>query len=383
MKYTFLILVLSLLAFGCKKSSEHNYQTLINKIKKQANIIELTTNNGNSRLIISPYHQGKIVASTYNGINGSINGWTDTSLLDSTTQISGGEERLWLGPLGSQFSFYYQQIKPLNEDNWKVPDEINQESYQLVTTTNNCVELTKQMHLTNFIGTTFNLKVDRKIKLFDKKSIQQNLNINFDDTTNFVAFETKNTLINKDTIPWTKTTGLIGLWSAGMYKGADDSVVIIPLKNHGTLDRSIYKYMGALDKSRLQLKNNTILFKGDGKYRSKIGVKPEYAPTIYGCYTKSINRLTIIEYKKNNDNLYANSYVSIQDKPYNGEAIPIYNNSENFYELESNSPLKPMQPNDSLIHWHRVYHFSGNKSNLNKISETLLGINLNDCTLKN
>jgi len=42
-----------------------------------------------------------------------------------------------------------------------------------------------------------------------------------------------------------------------------------------------------------------------------------------------------------------------------------------------------MQPNDSLIHWHRVYHFSGNKSSLNKISETLLGINLNDCTLKN
>ncbi len=380
MKNALALLFFSVCVIGCRQSpSKASYHSLLTIIKASTNVIELTSNKGQSRLIISPYHQGKVIASTHQGLNGGYNGWINISKLEENTGI-GGEERLWIGPLGGQFSFYYQQIEPISDDNWEVPEPIDTESYQILETREDFVRMHKTMQLTNFVGTSFNLEIDRTIKLLNKKNIQEHLNILIDDNTNFVAFQTENSLTNKDTIAWKKETGLVGLWSAGMYQGTDDTVVIIPLKSEAKL-KDIYQYMGTLDSTKLQLKNNILLYKGDGKYRSKIGVPPQLAPDIYGCYSKSKNRLTIVQYKKEKDSLYSNSFVSVQDEPYKGEAIPIYNNSADFFELESNAPLKVLQPNETTSHWHRVYHFSHDNVALNKISLKLLGVELKDCSL--
>lgn len=380
MKNALALLFFSVCVIGCRQSpSKASYHSLLTIIKASTDVIELTSNKGQSRLIISPYHQGKVIASTHQGLNGGYNGWINISKLEENTGI-GGEERLWIGPLGGQFSFYYQQIEPISDDNWEVPEPIDTESYQILETGEDFVRMHKTMQLTNFAGTSFNLEIDRTIKLLNKKNIQEHLNILIDDNTNFVAFQTENSLTNKDTIAWKKETGLVGLWSAGMYQGTDDTVVIIPLKSEAKL-KDIYQYMGTLDSTKLQLKNNILLYKGDGKYRSKIGVPPQLAPDIYGCYSKSKNRLTIVQYKKEKDSLYSNSFVSVQDEPYKGEAIPIYNNSADFFELESNAPLKVLQPNETTSHWHRVYHFSHDNVALNKISLKLLGVELKNCSL--
>lgn len=379
MKNTLALLFFLICVLVCQPTSRDGYHSLLNTIKANTDVIELTSNYGHSRLIVSPFHQGKIIASTYQGLDGDYNGWVNWSALEKNTGI-GGEERLWLGPLGGQFSFYYQQIEPISDDNWEVPEPIDAESYQVLETGEDFVKMYKTMKLTNFVGTSFNLKIDRTIKLLSKKHIQEHLNILIGENTSFVAFQTKNSLTNKDTITWEKETGLVGLWSAGMYQGTDDTVVIIPLKSEAEL-KDIYQYMGALDSTRLQLKNNILVYKGDGKYRSKIGIPPQLAPSIYGCYSKSKNRLTIVQYKKEKDTLYSNSFVSVQDEPYKGEAIPIYNNSADFFELESNAPLKALQPNETTSHWHRVYHFSDDDVALNKISVKLLGIELKDCSL--
>ena len=103
---------------------------------------------------------------------------------------------------------------------------------------------------------------------------------------------------------------------------------------------------GRLIRTRLKIKDLVLLFKADGKYRSKIGIPPGLAPSIYGYYAKDKQRLTIVQYQKTNDSLYFNSDVTIQEDPYKGEVIPIYNNgpmdyapTENvsFFELESTS----------------------------------------------
>ncbi|TYA84059.1 DUF6786 family protein [Seonamhaeicola marinus] len=379
MKHLISISLLCFLCLGCSNSSKKNYNYYLNLVENQHEVIELVSNEGNSRILVSPYHQGRILTSTYNNLNGMSNGWINEIALKDSTKSIGGEERLWIGPLGSQFSFYFQQLAPIHDDNWKVPATMEAEPYQVVQTTPNYVKLSKKMHLTNFIGTTFNLEVNRKISNLSKETIQNNLNINVSSATKFVAFETEHQLKNLDTIAWTKDKGLAGLWSAGMYPG-DDSVIIIPLKNNGR-KQDVLTYLAALDSTRFVVKNNAVLFKGDGQYRSKIGVPPQYAPSIYGCYSKTNHRLTIIQYKKEQDTLYSNSYVSIQDKPYKGEAIPIYNNGSDFYELESNAPLKELRPNATTSHWHRVYHFSSTPSELNAISTKLLGLSLNDTNL--
>ncbi|MGC6429970.1 MAG: DUF6786 family protein [Jejuia sp.] len=369
-----------LCAFSCSISKKNNYQQLLESLEAY-NVIELTSNNGQSRLIISTEDNGKIIASTHNGLNGSYNGWVNKLALTDNSKNIGGEERLWIGPLGSQFSFYFQQIEPLHDDNWKVPDPINTESYNVISRDKDWVELHKTMQLTNYIGTTFNFQVNRKISMLSKEIIQKHLKINLNRTIKYVAFETQNTLTSLDTVSWTKENGLVGLWSAGMYQGTDDTVVIIPLKTDANTS-NILTYLAPLDSTRLLVKNNVVLFKADSKYRSKIGIPPEIAPDIYGCFSKTKNRLTIIQYQKDNDRLYSNSFVEILDEPYKGEAIPIYNHSENFFELESNAPLKALRQNETTSHWHRVYHFSDNYDSLNEISQNLLGVNLKACVFE-
>lgn len=376
MKQLYFFLLLSIIIVSCsKKIPVKNYQYYQNLFDNKT-AFELTNNNGNSRILISPFYQGRILTSTYNNTQGLSNGWINETALTDANKSIGGEERLWIAPLGSQFSFYFQQIQPLHDDNWKVPATIDAEPYSVISKSNSKVKLFKTMQLTNNIGTQFKIEINREISILSKENINNNLNIEVDKNTKFVAFETYHKLKNIDTVTWKKHTGLAGLWSAGMYPG-DDSVVIIPLKNQGT-KHDVLTYLATIDSTRLTIKNNTILFKTDGQYRSKIGIPPQFAPTVYGCYSKLKNKLTIIQYKKEADSLYSNSLVSIQDTPYNGEAIPIYNNSTDFFELESNAPLKVLKPNETTTHWQRVYHFHAPKNTLHELSKKLLGFDLND-----
>jgi hypothetical protein len=47
-----------------------------------------------------------------------------------------------------------------------------------------------------------------------------------------------------------------------------------------------------------------------------------------------------------------------------------------FYELESVSPAADLAPGTTLRHKHNVYHFTGNKEELNMIATKALGVSL-------
>ncbi|RKR07914.1 hypothetical protein CLV91_2675 [Maribacter vaceletii] len=376
----------------CNSQTSENYNTVLSQLKEYTTVIELSTNNGKSRLIITPELQGRIITSSYDGLLGDANGWFNKNSI--TTKLKGGiggEDRLWIGPLGSQYSFYYQQIKPLNETNWLVPNTMENEAYQLINQSNTEVSMLKKMTLTNHIGTNFILDISRKITILDAAQITNNLQISIPESLNYIAYESANSLVNIGTKKITKEKGLVSLWSAGMFNGSTESIVIIPLTKKGKLE-DLYSYMGSLGKDRLQIKKNVVLYKADGQYRSKIGVPPHLAPSIYGCYSAKKERLTIVQYKKTRDSLYFNSNVSVQKEPYKGEVIPIYNNGTmdysvttipSFFELESTSAMRELEVNDTLNHYHRVYHFSGNKKVLDAIAKKLLDISLKDVTLSN
>lgn len=375
----------------CNSQTLEKYNTVLSQLKEYTSVIELTTNNGKSRLIITPELQGRIITSTYDGILGDANGWFNkNSITNKRKGGIGGEDRLWIGPLGSQFSFYYQQIKPISETNWLVPNTMENEAYQLTKQTTKEVSMRKKMTLTNHIGTDFILDISRTITILDALDITKNLKILIPEHLNYTAYESANTLHNIGTEKITKEKGLISLWSAGMFNGATESIVIVPLTKKGNLE-DLYTYMGPLGKDRLQIKKNVVLFKADGTYRSKIGVPPHVAPSIYGCYSAKKERLTIVQYKRTKDSLYFNSNASNQEYPYKGEVIPIYNNGTmdytpttipSFFELESTSAMRELEINDTLSHYHRVYHFSGNEKELDVIAKKLLSISLKDVNLK-
>ena len=55
-----------------------------------------------------------------------------------------------------------------------------------------------------------------------------------------------------------------------MFNANDRTTVVIPINDsHLSINSN---YFGDLSKERLQIKDNTVIFKGDGNYRSKIGI---------------------------------------------------------------------------------------------------------------
>ncbi|MFY0687485.1 MAG: hypothetical protein JXQ90_09985 [Cyclobacteriaceae bacterium] len=365
------------------------YQSDVAKLSQYTAVIELV--DGESRIAIAPAFQGKVLTSTHDGQ--SSNGWLDRKTFDQASLNGGeigGEDRVWIGPLGSQFSFYYQQIKPLDGDNWKVPATMNEQPYKLVKQSESTIEMLKQMHLVNWMGTEFDLQIARKIRMLDRNRAERMLGMIIPPQQQFVAYESAHTLTNSGSEKWDRSTGLATVWSAGLFAGSPQSVVIIPLTQQADLER-IFQYFGPLDSSRLVLKNNVLLFKTDGNYRSKIGVPPELAPAVYGAYDPGVGRLTIVQYKKDTSNLYFNSRVTVQDEPYRGEVVPVYNNGSmdytpqsqsTFYELESTAAMKELAPGETIDHFHRIYHFGGDITKLNKTSTQLLGITLEEATFK-
>ncbi|HEY5326688.1 MAG TPA: DUF6786 family protein [Mucilaginibacter sp.] len=67
-----------------------------------------------------------------------------------------------------------------------------------------------------------------------------------------------------------------------------------------------------------------------------------------------------------------------------GDAVNAYNDGPlvngtqmgPFYEIESVSPAAFLKPNEALSHKHSVFHFIGDKAELNQIALKTLGISL-------
>ena len=79
-------------------------------LKKYVQVIELK--NGRSAVALIPAWQGRVMTSTSEGDAGLSFGWINSELIASGEVLKhinpfGGEERLWLGPEGGQFSIFF------------------------------------------------------------------------------------------------------------------------------------------------------------------------------------------------------------------------------------------------------------------------------------
>ena len=112
---------------------------------------------------------------------------------------------------------------------------------------------------------------------------------------------------------------------------------------------------------------DALLFKCDGKYRSKLGFPPQLTPWVAGSYDADRKILTIITFDVDREGDYVNSKWKIQEEPYKGDAFNTYNDGPladgtqlgPFYELESSSPVFPLKPYETQIYSQVTAHFEG------------------------
>ena len=375
--------------------SSYGYDKLFLE-RNDVECIELKSSDGNARLLVVPAYQGRVMTSSAGGENGRSFGWINYKFIEAARKdpqfnVYGGEERFWLGPEGGPFSIYFRKGDNQVYENWVVPPVIDSEGFDVVSSSNESVRFTRNATLVNASGTEFQVGIERTVSLLSKDFIEQSLNIRIPQSVRCVAYQTDNVITNVGSEPWTKDSGLLSIWMLSMFNPSPETTVFIPFNSDGTGVIVNDDYFGKVPPDRLVVDSNTIYFKIDGKYRSKIGVSPERARALCGSYDSGDKVLTLLWCSLPDEpKSYVNSKWGEQDDSYNGDAINSYNDGPvddgsimgPFYEIETSSPAAELNPLESMRHIQRIMHLQGEEPDLAVLVRYLFNLDLHDISGK-
>jgi hypothetical protein len=348
---------------------------------------------GDAQAIVSPKYQGKVFTSTASGPSGPGFGWINYEAVASDSiaphmNAYGGEDRLWLGPEGGQFSIFFSPGADMTFENWQTPPGLDIEPWTLMSSDAFSVSMRKVLQLENYSGARLDATIDREVRLLSMRDSERILGIAIDPDLKWVGFESENTLTNTGSERWTKETGTLCVWILGMLKPSDRTTVVIPyVQGDGDdLGRiATTDYFGEIPPGRFKAEDGLIYFKADGKYRSKIGLSKKRATSVAGSYDAESGVLTVVQFDKPAKSAeYINQLWEIQEDPFAGDVINSYNDGPiedgtqmgPFYELETSSPAAFLSPGESLTHRQRMFHFQGTREQLNRISQKVLGVGI-------
>jgi hypothetical protein len=372
--------------------SAKQYGYNVNFLKKYIDVIELK--NGNSSVAIVPGWQGRVMTSTSEGSNGYSFGWINHKLISSGEALPhinpyGGEERLWLGPEGGQFSIFFKKGDEFIYEKWQTPAFLDTIPYSIIEHSDSSVVFSHEVETDNYSGTPFKLAIDRKITLLSDNQIMRESGID-PEGINFVAYRSDNKLTNRGSVEWKKETGLLSIWMLGMFIPSPAVVVVIPVRLGDEKELGVAvndNYFGKITDDRLKISGSNVYFRADGKSRGKIGINPKRARGIMGSYDFDNNILTLLLCKLPEQKTeYVNSAWKIQDNPFSGDALNSYNDGPledgsqmgPFYELETSSPAAALKPGESITHSQVTIHLTGDKKLLNKAAIKSLGVTLDE-----
>lgn len=369
-------------------------------LKKHTDAVVLR--RGDAAVAVAPAYQGRVMTSTATGDSGNSYGWLNYKLiakgvvppeeakgtLESKIHVFGGEERFWLGPEGGQFGIFFAPGAKFDFADWKTPAAIDTEPFDVVSSDDSQAVFARSFSVTNQSGTTFDVGVERTVRLLDREQTAQALDVTIPEDLPFVAYETINTITNRGEKAWEADGGLLSVWILGMYKPSPSTVMAIPFLEDGEGSVVNDAYFGKIAPDRLKVGKGVVFFKGDGASRGKIGIPPSRATPFAGSYSPDLGALTIVRCEPVAKNgRYVNSMWEKQENPYAGDVINAYNDGSPapgepplgpFYELETSSPGAELAPEASLTHKQVTVHFAGQPAQLDPIAEAKLGAGIGE-----
>lgn len=365
-------------------------------LKQHTEVVLLQSKDGKAKVALVPAWQGRVMTSTSGGDSGLSYGWLNRELIASGKTVPhinvfGGEDRFWLGPEGGQYSIFFAKGAAFDLEHWFTPAAIDTIGYPVKSKSATKASFQTRFGLTNYSGTTFDLQVDREVRLLTEAQARKYLGLKKGGSVELVAFETDNKITNRGKEAWKKETGLLSIWILGMFNPSASATIVVPIRegSDARLGKKVTSdYFGEVPADRLKVTESTVFFSADGQYRSKIGISPRRSKAALGSYDAANKALTIVQFSQPAGATdYVNSLWKLQDNPYGGDASNAYNDGPPspgakplgpFYELESSSPAAALAPGKSLSHLHRTIHARGNESELDPIARELLGVSLQE-----
>ena len=355
--------------------------------KHDKDLTVLRSADSTAQVIVSAKYQGKVFTSTADGHAGRSFGWVNYKAFDGPQDehmnAYGGENRLWLGPEGAQYSLFFTPGATMEFANWRTPAAFDTEAWTVVSKEDNTVALAKDMALTNYAGTNLQLSIDRTVRLLTNDEAAQLLNAPLQGVK-LVGYRTENVLTNTGSVAWNSKTGAPCIWMLDMFVPSPAVSIVIPYDEEGFGDVATTDYFGAIPPDRVMYKKGVLYFKADGKSRGKLGLSPQRAKPIAGSYDADNNLLTLTVFDVDKQATYLNQAWKLVPDPLKGDAVNAYNDGPladggqmgPFYEIESVSPAAFLKPGQKLAHNHTVIHVTGAKTALDQIARKTLGVSL-------
>jgi hypothetical protein len=365
-------------------------------LRQHTDIVVLSDPSRESQVAVAPAYQGRVMTSTTGGNDAPSFGWIGRAAIGSRARqphmnVFGGEDRFWLGPEGGQYSLYFKPGDAFDLDHWQVPESIDWGGWEIASQSQTAVRFHKRMSLVNYSKASFEIDVDRTVRLLTAGEIQSQLGGPPGEAVRTVAFESSNTVANAGAVAWRPESGLVSVWILGMLTPSPQTTIAIPFapgpeSELGPIVND--SYFGKVPSDRLVVKGSMLFFRGDGQYRSKIGLSPSRALALAGSYDAAGRVLTLVQYTRPGDaSRYVNSMWELQRDPYRGDVINSYNDGPPapgkpplgpFYELETSSPALSLAPGERYTHVHRTFHLVGPETDLDRLARATLKIGIAD-----
>ena len=394
----FTIGALTLSSMAASAADAGSFADDLSFLSEHTDVLVLQNDSG-AAIAVAPDWQARVVTSTWDSEQGASMGWLNRPVIEQGvlddearkgTNVEkihafGGEERFWIGPEAGQFGYYFAPGAEFTIDNWFTPHAIDTEEYDVDLLQNNTLTFSHTAHLTNHQGTLFNIGINRQVQLLDQDAYVSIFELSDSFGVQSVGYSTTNTIQNQGDFTWDKETGMPSVWILGMYPASDTNLVYIPTKGE-QLPAVNDSYFGKVSSDDLKVAKNGLTMVAHANKRIKIGIKEQDSLGLAAAYNSAQGTLTIIKYLPQEAPAgYVNSLWKKQDAPFSGDVINAYNDGPatpgsgqlgKFFELESSSPAANLKAGDSLTHKQYTFHFHGEKSQLNKLSQTLLGVEL-------
>ena len=390
-------------ATGALASSPGTFGYDVDFLRKNTEVIVLR--RGDAQVAVAPAYQGRVMTSTIGGGVGPSFGWLNYKVieagllspeqrkgkLEDHIYVFGGEERIWLGPEGGQFSLFFAPGSKFDFDMWHTPAAIDTEPFETLNEDRSSAKFGRDVELTNYSGTKFSAHIEREVTVLSNNEIDRLFGIHLTNGLKAVGYQTENTLANRGQNAWTKEKGLPSIWLLGMYRPSPATVIVIPFKEgpDSALGPKVNDaYFGSIPPDYLVVRDSVLFLRGDGTRRGKVGISPARSSGIAGSYAADSKTLTLVNYNvPAKHEGYVNSMWELQKNPFGGDAVNAYNDGSPapgaaplgpFYELETSSPAAALKPGEHIVHIQRTVHIQGPEKELDAIARAKLGVSLED-----
>jgi len=376
-----------------------SFGEVVSFVNRHGKLHVLSNDRGGASIAVWPDRQGRVLTSTAAGPEGLSFGWVNHELIASGETLRhvnsvGGEDRIWLGPEGGQYSIFFAPGVSFDLEHWYTPAAIDTDPFDIVDASSTSLSFRRAFSLTNYSGARFHVQIDRDVRLLPDERIWSDLGIAPCPGIKAVGFESENKLTNLSDANWSRETGLLSLWVLGQFQSSPQTTIVLPIRAGSEDELGIpvtTDYFGSVPRDRIAIGESAVLFKADARYRSKLGISLRRAKGRLGSYDGQNHVLTVVQYSYPADGAeYVNSAWKIQEHPYQGDVANCYNDGPpssggeqlgNFYELESSSPAKALRSHEAIGHVQRTIHLVGAESQLDLICRETLGAGLQDVCL--